>query len=78
MSEEIPQWAQLLISKVDGMGEKIDGMEKSINTINIRLDGIRGSLDGVRTLLNSTCDRVSAIEINLTDLTNRIVVLEER
>lgn len=40
--EQVPQWAQLLISKVDGM---------------------QGSIDGLRTLLDSTCDRVTELEL---------------
>ena len=48
MTDDVPIWAQQLISKVDDM--------------NVRLNGMQESIDGLRTILNTTCDRVTVIE----------------
>jgi len=51
-SEDVPKWAKDMMLV---MNSRFDG-------IDCRIDGMQGSIDGLRTLLNSTCDRVSALE----------------
>jgi hypothetical protein len=48
MTEEVPEWAQQLITKVDDMQVSIDGMQ--------------GSLVSLTGVVNRTCDRVTALE----------------